>query len=393
LTGIVFCGPTVGADDVRAILPSASCAGPAALGDVYRASRQNPSFILLIDGYFDHRLSVWHKEVLWALSHGQRVYGASSMGALRAAELGAFGMIGVGTIFEQYASGMLEDDDEVAVVHDDADNAYRPRSDALVNIRATLRAARRCGAISNEAEAALLDVAKGLFNADRTYAALLRPAKILGLAASDVAGLRDFLTTQGPTDQKRVDALLALERVRDDCGKARPSLMTSFRFSYTNAWHAFRQKALESAEVGIEAQAVRAPSSTPVSESETAGAAWLERAPRELSERIWVEALERALSLVLADDDDMPQAAEIQAESEAFRRARDLMSDERTLAWMHENDLDVASFTSLIQDEVLINRHRPTARRLALLELGSALRARSEYAASRLAMRGRKSDS
>ncbi|OYW12122.1 MAG: hypothetical protein B7X34_02220, partial [Acidobacteriia bacterium 12-62-4] len=68
-------------------------------------------------GYFEQRLSVWHKEILWAMEAGIAVYGASSMGALRAAELAAYGMRGVGAIFEKFHSGEWLDDDEVAVSH------------------------------------------------------------------------------------------------------------------------------------------------------------------------------------------------------------------------------------------------------------------------------------
>ena len=62
-------------------------------------------------------------------------FGASSMGALRAAELHTFGMRGVGEIFERYRDGVLEDDDEVAVSHASADHAYRELSVAMVNLR------------------------------------------------------------------------------------------------------------------------------------------------------------------------------------------------------------------------------------------------------------------
>src|SRR5688572_32760283 len=48
---------------------------------------------------------------------GVRVFGAASMGALRAAELQPFGMIGVGQVFQAYRRGHLTDDDEVAVAH------------------------------------------------------------------------------------------------------------------------------------------------------------------------------------------------------------------------------------------------------------------------------------
>ncbi|UUZ56476.1 TfuA domain-containing protein [Massilia sp. H-1] len=84
---------------------------------------------------------MWHKEILHALALGIRVYGGSSMGALRAAELHPFGMRGVGRIFGDFASGVLEDDDEVALIHGPADTAYACQSEAMANIRCALEEA------------------------------------------------------------------------------------------------------------------------------------------------------------------------------------------------------------------------------------------------------------
>ena len=111
---------------------------PVAQGDVYRAALSRPRAIGIIDGYFSGAPSVWHKEILWAMSEGVPVFGAASMGALRAAELHEFGMRGIGRIFEAFRDGVLEDDDEVAVVHGPAEIGYLPASEAMVNIRATL---------------------------------------------------------------------------------------------------------------------------------------------------------------------------------------------------------------------------------------------------------------
>ena len=89
----------------RAIL-DADYRPPAKQGDICRAVQERgPDAVALIDGYFEQVPAVWHKEILWAMKLGVQVYGASSMGALRAAELQQFGMIGVGKIFEAYVSG------------------------------------------------------------------------------------------------------------------------------------------------------------------------------------------------------------------------------------------------------------------------------------------------
>jgi hypothetical protein len=97
----VFLGPTMSVDDARQILPDATYLPPAAQSDILSLVEQvHPDAILLIDGVFTQALSVWHKEILYALERGVPFYGASSMGALRAAETAAFGAIGVVRIFD-----------------------------------------------------------------------------------------------------------------------------------------------------------------------------------------------------------------------------------------------------------------------------------------------------
>jgi hypothetical protein len=97
-----------------------------------------------------------------------------------------------------------------------------------------------------------------------------------------------------------------------------------------------------------------------------------------VAEHVWAEALERALALVLAVDDDEVGQDELQAESEKFRRVRNLLDQEEALAWMQRNGLNVEMFSSLIHDEVLIERYRRMARRLALLQVESASRLDAE---------------
>ena len=132
-----------------------------------------PAVIGLIDGFFEHIASVWHKEILWALGQGIQVFGSASMGALRAAELAPFGMEGVGTVFESYRDGRLEDDDEVAVIHGPAELGHICLSEAMVNMRRTLEEAEAKGIIGRSTCARLEHIAKGLFYADRSYARVL----------------------------------------------------------------------------------------------------------------------------------------------------------------------------------------------------------------------------
>src|SRR5215831_4586114 len=96
----VFVGPTL-AGVARKGSEDFVFHGPVAKGDVYRLVSARPLAIAIIDGYFERVPAVWHKEILWALSEGIHVFGAASMGALRAAELAPFGMVGVGRIFQE----------------------------------------------------------------------------------------------------------------------------------------------------------------------------------------------------------------------------------------------------------------------------------------------------
>ena len=145
----VFTGPTISASEASREL-DAVYLPPAAEGDVCRVTLHRPQAIGIIDGYFQSVPTVRHKEILWAMSRGIHVFGSASIGALRAAELAAFGMEGVGTIFELYRDGVLEDDDEVAIAHGPAEVGFLAGSEAMVNIRQTLRKAELLGMISTK---------------------------------------------------------------------------------------------------------------------------------------------------------------------------------------------------------------------------------------------------
>jgi hypothetical protein len=209
---VVFLGPTLPVVEARALL-DAHYLPPAAMGDVYAViERERPEAIGIIDGYFDSVPSVWHKEILFALARGVRVVGASSMGALRAAELSAYGMEGCGWVFESFRSGELEDDDEVAVVHGDADTGYRPLSAAMVNLRVGLQRACERGFIAAATRDELVALGKSYFYPERSWESLLRDAAERGLPEDELGRLQSFVRAERP-DIKREDACELLTRL------------------------------------------------------------------------------------------------------------------------------------------------------------------------------------
>jgi hypothetical protein len=161
---VAFLGPSLPAREARGfrVLP------PARQGDVWRALVLRPRAIALIDGYFESQPSVWHREILDALDAGVPVVGGASMGALRAAELHALGMAGVGRIFRWYRQGAVIDDSEVALLHADAAHGYRALTVPLVNVRwSAQRALPR-----REAEA-LVEASGRIFYQERTLPRVL----------------------------------------------------------------------------------------------------------------------------------------------------------------------------------------------------------------------------
>jgi hypothetical protein len=245
----VFLGPTLPEAEARSRL-DATYLPPVACGDVLALMAEQPVAIGIIDGYFDLKPAVFHKEILHALSLGVRVFGASSIGALRAAELHQFGMEGVGKIFEAYRSGALEDDDEVAVVHGTKDAAFVAYSDAMVNLRDALERARDWQIIEPKTCETLVRIAKGCFYAERSWPRLLQMGRERGLASDELGRLSEFVVRERP-NLKRDDALLMLEHMRKALPLAQGERPTpSFELKNTVWWKRLCSEVERSARFG-----------------------------------------------------------------------------------------------------------------------------------------------
>lgn len=338
---IIFTGPTLAPAEARTVL-DAQYLPPAAQGDLYRAALQRPVAIGIIDGRFETTPSIWHKEILWAMAQGIHVFGSASMGALRAVELAAFGMVGVGAIYEAYQHGDLEDDDEVAVAHGPAEAAFRPLSVAMVNIRATLRAAVADGVIAPATATALADCAKVRFYPERSYSALLRDGAARGLPPTELAALRAWLPT-GQVDQKRADALAMLRLIRERLADGLPPLQVRYRFEHTMSWERVRQSAAREAP--------------PAWDGPPAPDALLEEArlAPELYREAQLEALSRALAGVLAARAGVRADAEgIRQAAESFRAARNLLEPQALSAYLAARDLDGDDFARLVAGDAAL---------------------------------------
>jgi hypothetical protein len=364
----VFTGPTISGSEASREL-EAVYLPPAAEGDVYRVTMQRPQAIGIIDGYFQSVPTVRHKEILWAMSRGIHVFGSASMGALRAAELAAFGMEGVGTIFELYRDGVLEDDDEVAIAHGPAEVGFLPGSEAMVNIRQTLRKAELLGMISKKSRAALEKAAKEMFYPDRSYPLLLRWASECGLPKAQLGRLRQWLSQNG-VNQKRQDAVAMLRLMRKRLARGLKPKKISFCFEHTEIWESAWP---QSGELRFDSNG-------------QPRAIVLESLLEELRlegdqyNRHTLMALERFFVTREAERLGLRVSSERRIKTEiAFRRERDLVGPAQFERWMSDNNLNDHEFEALMMDEARVRWVHQGAQVASLSCLPEQLRLSGDY--------------
>jgi hypothetical protein len=346
MSAVIFAGPSIRKSDLLAacdavILP------PAAMGDIYRAARQRPRAIGLIDGYFEGAPSVWHKEILWAMAEGVEVFGASSMGALRGAELASFGMRGIGDICAGFLSGRLEDDDEVAVEHGPAELDYIALSEPMVNIRATLDRAAARGIVSEDLARSLTGIAKQQFYKERGWQSLLH----LAPKGPELDRLAQWLPGN-VIDLKRDDAVkMALAMAQFLAARRKPE-PKDFAFEWTVMW----DKATRSfASRDIHATA----------ELDMAAAVLEElRLDPDRYSTIRRGAIARRLADGGLTDHAPIEETIMRQEISRFREKHGLMTHNSLMSWLKDNGLDAPDFERLIADEIRLDRIAGTGREL-----------------------------
>jgi TfuA protein len=198
---VVYLGPSLGRLEAFSIL-KADYKPPICRGDLAKLPEET-KIVGIVDGEFYQNLAVSSKEIVAILDRGIKVFGAASMGALRAAETYTFGTIGIGEIFAMFRDGVLNGDDEVALVYDP--ESYRQLSEPLVNIRRALKMALASEIIDEEEMNRLISHMKSCYFPDRSYTAL----------QSLCPELLDFFRGSPLPDLKRSDARQMLIAIKN----------------------------------------------------------------------------------------------------------------------------------------------------------------------------------
>lgn len=208
---VLFIGPSLFGEvpDLTGI----SVRSPAKQGDIARAVLDGANAIGLVDGYFDAVAAPWHKEILFALARGVTMLGSSSMGALRAAECAAFGMLPIGVIAQEYCSGVLDDDAAVAICHGPEELGYPPLTEPLVNVKPTLDRLRSLQLISEPEHLRIWERASHLHFKDRSIEALIPSQERMEILAA---------YRQHRVNRKAEDALLLISELKHCAAASSP---------------------------------------------------------------------------------------------------------------------------------------------------------------------------
>jgi hypothetical protein len=333
----VFLGPSLPRHEAKKIL-AADYYPPARRGDVYRIVASGIKTIVLIDGVFHSAPSIWPREILDAIAEGIQVLGASSMGALRAAELHEFGMIGYGTIFDWYRKGLIDGDDEVALWHGPEETDFCSLSEPLVNMRATLRKAVEDDCITDVQEQELLDHAKQTYYPERSYARLLTSAVVKSWSEQHRSDFEQYVLTQS-INLKQLDAIGVLRYCAGQQRDKNPIVACDDLRSNQRNWQLYRIVL-----TGFCASNKVVPGERVLREAE--------KDPALLS-RMWKILSTRAFLL------DWAQNKKISLPEELFRTAIERWGKDRDIApgssWLQANGLTAHSCRSLLADRFLIH--------------------------------------
>jgi len=222
---VVFAGPSIA--DIRLPMDGIVFRRPAQYGDIAQAVADDANVIGIIDGHFGQVASVWHKEILFALSEGVQVLGAASMGALRAAECEAFGMVPVGSIARRYCSGEICDDGDVALLNAPEELAFAALTEPMVNVDATAARLGSLGIASATEVRALSSYARSIFFWQRTVEAMFD-------TGSPVSRLADHYRRHHIDLKSRdAEALIAAVSELPDCRAEPPN---DWQFAQSRFW-------------------------------------------------------------------------------------------------------------------------------------------------------------
>lgn len=213
---IIYTGLSIPFDEAMQILDSHDdieviYKKPIKRGDLNQDMKETPDIIAIIDGVFHQSSAVGHREIINVIKKGVKVYGSSSMGALRASELDVLGMEGIGYCYNEYASGNITSDDDVAVMLDS--DTLEPLSIPLISMDYVFTNAVKENIITQKEKEELVKITKETYYPRRNYAQTLSQSS---LDENKKGKLINFI--QNSKDIKKEDAKTLLNHIKSVIG-------------------------------------------------------------------------------------------------------------------------------------------------------------------------------
>ena len=221
---VVFtAGPTLGRGEILELCPQASVRPPIRRGDLTSLLDEGFDVVAMIDGTYVNCPTVAAEEVLAAREVGCHVYGAASIGALRAAEFGRFGVQGVGVVYHWYRHGEIYRDDEVVVAMDS--ETFESHCDPMVNLRYACLVCMSEGSLEGVLAERILDIYGGYHFSERRYPRLIEELTKIDACENERAQIDSFSRALSERyedfDIKAKDARLLVELLRQTYGLGR----------------------------------------------------------------------------------------------------------------------------------------------------------------------------
>lgn len=206
---IIYLGPSLSINKAKKII-DAEFRPPAKKGDFINLNLLTERRdIVLIDGVFLQEYPPSPIEVFQVINNTNfKVYGAASIGALRAVELEKFGMKGIGKIFGFFKQNIINSDDEIAVTFD---SNYNLLSEAMIDIRYNIFLSWKLGIIDKETKQMMVNLAKRLYFPFRTYENIIKKSCLLFPSKEKYISKFSNYISMNKVSLKELDAIHALQ--------------------------------------------------------------------------------------------------------------------------------------------------------------------------------------
>lgn len=209
----IYAGLSLSQSELAALLPEAEFHQPIERYDLLKDIDLGYNVVGIIDGKFQQSLAVNSSEILDAIRCGLKMYGSSSMGALRAAEMAHFGMIGCGAIYEFVKKSPIFQDDYLGQSFNSENLAAS--SVPYIDLHFELERKVASGAISGHHGEMMRHAYSEIFYPQRNQQALKFALKEKSATDSNLEKAIEILF-QNFQSQKNIDAVKMVQQIKDD---------------------------------------------------------------------------------------------------------------------------------------------------------------------------------